>query len=69
MRRRCGSLQQWRNVRQGSESSAGKGLVALDSREDDVEEVEPEGEAATDPVARARSSVDRASALPLLETS
>jgi hypothetical protein len=56
-------------VRQGSESSAGKGLVALDSGEDDVEEVEPEGEAATDPVARARSSVDRASALPLLETS
>ena len=56
-------------MRQGSESSAGEGLVALDSGEDDVEEVEPEGEAATDAVARARRSVDHGSALPLLETS
>ena len=49
-------------MRQGSKSSAGKGLVALDSGEDDVEEVESEGEAATDLVARARSSMDRGSA-------
>jgi hypothetical protein len=45
------------------------GLPSKTGCDNRVEHVEPEGEAATNPVARARPSVDRGSAPPLLETS